>query len=44
METIIGRSTEKKLLLEIAKSGDEELVAIYGRRHVGKTFLFRNGI
>lgn len=43
METIIGRATEKKLLLEIAKSGDAELVAIYGRRRVGKTFLVRNG-
>jgi len=43
METIIGRITEKKLLLDIEKSGDAELVAIYGRRRVGKTFLIRNG-
>lgn len=43
METIIGRATEKKLLLDIEKSGDAELVAIYGRRRVGKTFLVRNG-
>jgi len=43
MEAIIGRSTEKKLLLDIERSGDAELVAIYGRRRVGKTFLVKNG-
>ncbi|MFP5081390.1 AAA family ATPase [Pedobacter sp. JCM 36344] len=43
METIIGRAIEKKLLLDIEKSGDAELVAIYGRRRIGKTFLIRNG-
>lgn len=40
--TIIGRAAEKELLLEIIKSTDPELVAVYGRRRVGKTFLIRN--
>ena len=40
--TIIGREAEKELLLEIIKSTDPELVAVYGRRRVGKTFLIRN--
>ena len=42
MEKIIGRETEKKLLTEILNSGSSELIAIYGRRRVGKTFLIRN--
>ncbi|MBE7170125.1 MAG: AAA family ATPase [Williamsia sp.] len=42
MEKIIGRETEKAYLLEILKSPDPELVAVYGRRRVGKTFLIRN--
>lgn len=40
--TIIGRAAEKELLLDIIKSTDPELVAVYGRRRVGKTFLIRN--
>lgn len=39
METIIGRSTEIKLLTRAVKSGKPEFVALYGRRRVGKTFL-----
>lgn len=42
METIIGREVEQTLLSKIIKSGDAELVAVYGRRRVGKTFLIRN--
>lgn len=34
-----GRQDEKALLLEIETSGEPELVAVYGRRRVGKTFL-----
>jgi uncharacterized protein len=42
MEKIIGRETEKMLLSEIHNSGSSELIALYGRRRVGKTFLIRN--
>lgn len=42
MEKIIGREIEKTYLMEILRSPDPELVAVYGRRRVGKTFLIRN--
>lgn len=42
MKNIIGREDEKTLLSKIEQSGDPELVAIYGRRRVGKTFLILN--
>jgi hypothetical protein len=41
MEPVIGRKEEKKILLESLHSGEPELVAIYGRRRVGKTYLIR---
>ncbi len=41
-ETIVGRDPEKKILKEVLGSGEAELVAVYGRRRVGKTFLIRN--
>lgn len=37
---IIGREYEQKLILERCKSNKAELIAIYGRRRVGKTFWF----
>lgn len=43
MNIITGRSEEIKLLRKIEQSGEAELVAIYGRRRVGKTYLIRNG-
>lgn len=43
MEKIIGREEEKLMLKHIEKSKEAELVAVYGRRRVGKTFLIRNG-
>ncbi len=43
MDVITGRSEEIKLLQKIEQSGEAELVAIYGRRRVGKTYLIRNG-
>lgn len=43
MEQVIGRTDEKLLLQKIENSGEAELVAVYGRRRVGKTFLIRNG-
>ena len=41
MEKLIGREEEKKLFLEALKSKAPELIAVYGRRRVGKTFLVR---
>lgn len=42
METIIGREEEKKILTNALQSRDPELIAVYGRRRIGKTFLIRN--
>jgi uncharacterized protein len=42
METIIGREFEKKELNKALESTKSELVAVMGRRRVGKTFLIRN--
>ncbi|HVY74136.1 MAG TPA: ATP-binding protein [Puia sp.] len=41
-ETIIGRDPEKKILKEMLSSKEAELIAVLGRRRVGKTFLIRN--
>ncbi len=41
-ENIIGRETEKKILKDALSSREAELIAILGRRRVGKTFLVRN--
>lgn len=38
---MIGRKYELKRLKESLKSDNSELIAIYGRRRVGKTFLIR---
>jgi AAA+ ATPase superfamily predicted ATPase len=40
-QIIIGRKIEKTLLREILQSSEAELVAVYGRRRVGKTYLIR---
>ena len=39
MEKIIGRAEERALLADVLKSKGAALVAVYGRRRVGKTFL-----
>ncbi len=41
MKKIIGRKNEQESLKKIWKSRGAELVAVYGRRRVGKTFLIR---
>jgi len=41
MNDIIGRKTEITRLTEYVNSGKAELVAVYGRRRVGKTFLIK---
>lgn len=38
---IIGRKYEQHLITERCQSGKAELIAVYGRRRVGKTFLVR---
>lgn len=42
MEKITGRQAEIKLLHSALRSKYAELIAIYGRRRVGKTFLIRS--
>ncbi|MEQ9301535.1 MAG: ATP-binding protein [Cyclobacteriaceae bacterium] len=41
MSKLIGRISQKKKLEKALKSDKAELIAIYGRRRVGKTFLIR---
>jgi AAA+ ATPase superfamily predicted ATPase len=41
MDGIIGRKSEIEILEDALKSGKSELIAVYGRRRVGKTFLIR---
>ena len=41
-KSIVGRTHEIALFDEVLKSGRAELVALYGRRRVGKTYLVRN--
>lgn len=43
MENVIGRTEEKALIKRVEKSDEPELLAVYGRRRIGKTFLIRNG-
>ena len=42
MYKIIGREFESNELKKALESGKSELVAVMGRRRVGKTFLIRN--
>lgn len=42
MEKIIGRKEEQKLLKKVLQTREAELVAVYGRRRVGKTFLIHS--
>ena len=41
MENIIGRIAEQEILAQRIKSNSPELIAIFGRRRIGKTFLVR---
>lgn len=41
-EKIIGRRQEQSVLSECYGSDKAELVAVYGRRRIGKTFLVKN--
>lgn len=42
MKNIVGREPESKLLRSIWEANQPALVAIYGRRRVGKTYLVRS--
>ena len=39
---IIGREKEQDTLRACYESEKAEFIAVYGRRHVGKTFLIKN--
>ncbi len=41
MSKIVGRKREQKILDKTWRSNSPELIAVYGRRRVGKTFLVR---
>ncbi|HBF04741.1 MAG TPA: primosomal protein, partial [Prevotella sp.] len=41
MEKLIGRKQERAKLQACMESGRSELVVVYGRRRIGKTFLVR---
>jgi AAA+ ATPase superfamily predicted ATPase len=41
LNMIIGRVSEQIILEQALKSSDSELIAVYGRRRVGKTYLIR---
>lgn len=38
---LISRNKEKKTLLDALQSEESQLIAVYGRRRVGKTYLIR---
>ena len=38
---MVGRKEEKKLLQSLLKEDVSQLVAVFGRHRVGKTFLIR---
>lgn len=42
MRNLIGRKNEKGLLLKALSSNHPELIVVYGRRRIGKTFLVRS--
>lgn len=42
MEQLIGREDEKEMLGKYIQSKNNEFIAIYGRRRVGKTFLIKS--
>lgn len=44
MEKVIGRVAEREILRQKLTSGRPELIAVYGRRRVGKTFLIRTSL
>jgi predicted AAA+ superfamily ATPase len=41
MQAIVGRVEEQRILKQKLETGNPELIAVYGRRRVGKTYLIR---
>jgi predicted AAA+ superfamily ATPase len=41
MNEVVGRTDEKQILEHTLQSTESELIAVYGRRRVGKTYLIR---
>jgi uncharacterized protein len=41
VQQLIGREAEQKILMEALNSNRAEMVAVIGRRRVGKTFLVK---
>jgi AAA+ ATPase superfamily predicted ATPase len=41
IKSIIGRTNEQQILSDALKTPEAELIAIFGRRRVGKTYLIR---
>ncbi|HTN06706.1 hypothetical protein [Agriterribacter sp.] len=41
MNALIGRVEERKILENKLSAGSPELIAVYGRHRVGKTYLIR---
>lgn len=39
---LVGREKERDILLSALDSDESQLIAVYGRRRVGKTFLVRH--
>jgi len=42
MDQLAGREGERKILLDALERDEAELIAVYGRRRVGKTFLIKS--
>lgn len=42
MENLVGRQAEVRILREVLNAPEAELIAVYGRRRVGKTYLIRS--
>jgi uncharacterized protein len=41
MKNYIGREAETRVLNDALETNEPELIAVFGRRRVGKTFLIR---
>ena len=39
---LVGRHEEKRILAQVAEASQPQMLAVYGRRRVGKTYLVRN--
>ena len=42
METLVGRYREKEIIKQCFDDQKSHVIALYGRRRVGKTFLVRS--